>query len=149
MFWGASQKKLIWLDTTRLDNTEKELTAYIPKTVRCQTNHRQTHTLTDNMQFFVKCTVHRTFSRQWVLPVRSWKSSKRVWMPINWELGLAPKYSWELGFVSWNLLGFWDKPKLDWDCKKLLNWELGFVLKINWELGLGTPHQDPPVMTLP
>ena len=22
----------------------------------------------------------------------------RVWMPINWELGLAPQNSWELGF---------------------------------------------------
>ncbi len=64
-------------------------------------------------------------------------------MPINWELGLAPK-----------IAGNWDFfPKICWDLgisqkltgivKKLLNWELGFVLKFNWELGLGTPHQDP------
>ncbi len=60
-------------------------------------------------------------------------------MPINWELGLAPQNSWELGFFPLNLLGFWDWLKIYWDCKKLVNWELGFLLKINWELELGTP----------
>ena len=72
---------------------------------------------------------------------------KRVWMPINWELGLAPK-----------IAGNWDFfPKICWDfgigrkvtgIVKILNWELGLVLKINWELGLGTPHQDPPLRVI-